>query len=405
MEQDNNTEYKGTIAFYYRGSWYHRKKEMLEDGTVKYGRLGGFKTPEEAEESYYKCLDIFEEQSRKYIAPIIDKEIMLKDYLIYWFEEIYKGKVDSNTSMTTSYSIYNLIIPNLPYEIKLRLTTSDYINEVLEKIDKLGKTTANKSRETLNLAFEEAKSNNILTVNPVISSKYYPRGEVNITILTEKEIKLLLEEAIKGSWYLEVLLGLFCGLRKGEIMGLKFSDINYEKQTVRIQRQIILHRELEPNTFKIKSSILIESDPKTINSFRTLRLPKVIINELKKREELIKSCKEKLQDKYNDNNYISCRSDGTLHAMTSLNGYLNKICPKIGIPRITVHGLRHMFATIFMEQKSDIEQTAKLAKLSALLGHSSIHTTFDFYCSVMEEKKKIAAFMNNTFPVQNEVEV
>lgn len=398
MEQDNNTEYKGTIAFYYRGSWYHRKKEMLEDGTVKYGRLGGFKTPEEAEESYYKCLDIFEEQSRKYIAPIIDKEIMLKDYLIYWFEEIYKGKVDSNTSMTTSYSIYNLIIPNLPYEIKLRLTTSDYINEVLEKIDKLGKTTANKSRETLNLAFEEAKSNNILTVNPVTSSKYYRRGKVKVTILTEKEIKLFLQEAIKGSWYLEILLGLFCGLRKGEILGLKFDDINYEKKTLKIQRQLVVKHELEPNQFKINKSTIIESDPKTENSFRTLRMPTIIIEQLEKRKELIEKNKEILQEKYNDNNYISCQPNGLAHNLASLNAHINNICKRISIPSITVHGLRHMYATILIEQK------VPLAKISALLGHSSIHTTFDFYCAVMEEKKRITAFMNNTFPVESEEE-
>ena len=65
--------------------------------------------------------------------------------------------------MVTSYTIFYLIIPNLPYEIKTRLVTSDYINELLEKIDKVWKNTANKSRETLNVFFKDAILDNILT--------------------------------------------------------------------------------------------------------------------------------------------------------------------------------------------------------------------------------------------------
>lgn len=392
MKQEQNN-YKGTIAFFLKGSWYHRKKEMLEDGSVKYGRVGGFKTPEEAEENYYKCLEIFEEQSRKYMKPVIDKEILLKDYLIYWFEEIYTKKVGSSTTMKTSYSLYHLILPNLPYEIKLKLTTSEYINQTLDSINKLGKVSANVSRETLNIAFSEAVSDNLLTVNPVENSKLYRRGKVEITILSENEIKNFLQAANKSTWYLEILLGLFCGLRKGEIMGLKFSDFDYSKKTVRITRQLILHREMQPKTFKIKSSELIEADPKTENSFRTLRVPEIILKELKKREETIQRNKEKLKDEYIDNDYISCQHNGLPHSASAFNQYLIKTCPKIGIPKITVHGLRHMYATILIEQK------VPLAKISALLGHASIHTTFDFYCAVMEEKKKIIAFMNNTFPV------
>ena len=83
--QNNKCVYKGKIAFFYRGSWYHRKKELLENGKTKYGKLGGFKTPEEAEESYFKCLKKYEEQRRNYIAPIINKEILLKDYIILLF--------------------------------------------------------------------------------------------------------------------------------------------------------------------------------------------------------------------------------------------------------------------------------------------------------------------------------
>ena len=86
MKDNNSTKYNGKIAFFYKGSWYHRKKELLADGSVKYGRVGGFNTPKEAEENYFKCLELFEQKQKEQLIPIIDKEITLSDYLIYWFD-------------------------------------------------------------------------------------------------------------------------------------------------------------------------------------------------------------------------------------------------------------------------------------------------------------------------------
>ena len=61
------------------------------------------------------------------------------------------------------------------------------------------------------------------------------------------------------------------------------------------------------------------------------------------------------------------------------------------MPHITVHGLRHMFATILLERG------VPLVKISGLLGHASVSTTFEYYCDVMDEQGKIIAFMNDTY--------
>lgn len=387
--------YRGNIAFFYRNSWYHRKKELLEDGRIKYGRIGGFETPEEAEQSYYECLKIFEEQSRNYFAPIINTEIMLKDYLIYWFENVYSTKIESSTKMITSFALYELILPNIQYDIKLRLVTIDYLDTLLKRISPSCKSAGNKARETLFLAFKDAVSDNYITVNPVASTKQYRRPKTKVTILNQEELKEFLELASKGNWYLEILLALFCGLRKGEVLGLKFDDFNPNKRTVRISRQLAFKYTMKEKQFVIDKMELEERDPKTENAFRTLRIPEVVSKELEKRRLLIDYNKNN-NDNYNDNDYISCQSNGKPHCLTAVNNYTTKLCKRNGLRKITVHGLRHQFATIL------IEQNVSLAKISALLGHASIHTTFDFYCDVMGEKAKIMAFMNNTFAVEEE---
>ena len=76
---------------------------------------------------------------------------------------------------------------------------------------------------------------------------------------------------------------------------------------------------------------------------------------------------------------------------------MKKLCARNGLPPITVHSLRHMFATILLERG------VPLVKISALLGHASIHTTYEFYCEIMDELEKIKAFMNNNFIPEKEV--
>ena len=63
------------IAFFFKNSWYHRKKELQEDGSTKYSKVGGFKTVEEAEQSYMKCLEEYENQRLKLIMPTTNKEV------------------------------------------------------------------------------------------------------------------------------------------------------------------------------------------------------------------------------------------------------------------------------------------------------------------------------------------
>ena len=85
-----STKKKG-VAFYEETSWFHRTKLLQPDGSVKYSKRGGFQSEAEAEESYYKYEEEFKKASRAYqMSAKGNLDIGLKDYLLYWFEDVFR---------------------------------------------------------------------------------------------------------------------------------------------------------------------------------------------------------------------------------------------------------------------------------------------------------------------------
>lgn len=383
---------KKSVAFFERGSWYHRTKTLKEDGTVKYGKKGGFESEQDAVKAYKLAEKEFKQQQRKAVMTGKNRqEVMLKDYLIYWYEEVFSQRIKNTTKMIGAYVLYDLVFPNMEQDIKLRYVSVEYMDALLEKVSHSCASAGNTCRAYLNIAFKDAVIEGYIPRNPIPDTKAYKRKAPKITIYSKEKLKIFLKAASKDEWYLEYLLGVFCGLRKGEILGLKFSDFDFEQHTVSVKRQLGANPVMVERSSKIASYSVIEKDPKTFNSVRTLRIPQVIETEVLRRQSKIEEEKAALMDGYEDNDYISCQPNGRPHNMSSMNIALTKLCNRNGLTKITVHSLRHMFATIL------IEQGVPLVKISALLGHSSVNTTFEYYCDVMDENENIINFLNEKY--------
>lgn len=383
---------KKSVAFFERGSWYHRTKTLKEDGTVKYGKKGGFESEQDAVKAYKLAEKEFKQQQRKAVMTGKNRqEVMLKDYLIYWYEEVFSQRIKNTTKMIGAYVLYDLVFPNMEQDIKLRYVSVEYMDALLEKVSHSCASAGNTCRAYLNIAFKDAVIEGYIPRNPIPDTKAYKRKAPKVTIYSKDKLKIFLKAASKDEWYLEYLLGVFCGLRKGEILGLKFSDFDFEQHTVSVRRQLGANPVMEERSSKIASYSVIEKDPKTFNSVRTLRIPQVIESEVIRRKSEIDEDKATLMERYEDNDYISCQPNGRPHNMSSMNIALTKLCNRNGLPKITVHSLRHMFATIL------IEQGVPLVKISALLGHSSVNTTFEYYCDVMDENENIINFLNEKY--------
>ncbi len=84
--------------------------------------------------------------------------------------------------------------------------------------------------------------------------------------MNKEELSKLLLFAQYDNWYVEILLAVFCGLRKGEIMGLKFEDFDFDENIIRIRRQLvsnpIISNDIDVNSIKIEKYVLTEKPPK-----------------------------------------------------------------------------------------------------------------------------------------------
>lgn len=205
------------VVFFEGKSWYHRTKELQDDLTTKYGKKGGFETPEEAEKSYWEYEKRYQKKQRNLqIAKMQKTDVMLGDYLEYWFENIFSPRIETTTRMVGAYTLYNLILPSMEADIKLRYVSVEYLDALLERVAKICPSAGNKGRELLSIAMKDAAGDKFISYNPMPETKPYPRAKPKVRVLSKEKLKVFLEAASKNPWYLEILLGLFCGLRKGD---------------------------------------------------------------------------------------------------------------------------------------------------------------------------------------------
>ena len=170
---------------------------------------------------------------------------------------------------------------------------------------------------------------------------------------------------------LGIYISLSTGLRIGEICALKWSDINVTDGTITVSRTIERIYIIEG---KEKHTELVINSPKTKNSCREIPMSKELLTMIKPLKKVI-----------NDDFYVLTNDERPTEPRTYRN-YYNKLMPKLGIPKLKYHGLRHSFAT------RCIEAGCAYKTVSVLLGHSNISTTLNLYVHPnMEQKKRCIA--------------
>ena len=196
-----------------------------------------------------------------------------------------------------------------------------------------------------------------------------------VDVFTIEEAKAILAAAKTEPINIRLLieLALFTGMRRGEIVGLKWSDINFDKQCLSVRRSI----------YKPKGEKSIEKEPKSHSSFRTIAIPNCLCETL---EEYKKS-----QEQYSlslatwqNLDYIFTDDSGSVMNPQTPTKQFSHFLDRHNIRHLKFHCLRHTSATILLSSGCDIKT------VSARLGHSSIDTT-NIYVHVLESVDRQAA--------------
>jgi integrase len=188
-------------------------------------------------------------------------------------------------------------------------------------------------------------------------------------------------------------VALACGLRLGEATGLRWDDVDLETGEVRVRQQL-----------QRVGKRLVLQELKTAKSRRTLTLPTVCIDALKKhrtrqREERLKSGKRWVDSGLVFTTYRLCREGkgegmavgAGLHPRNVLRA-LHAILKSAELPSKRFHDLRHSAASCL------IAEGVSLAEVSMLLGHSELRVTADFYTHLQKQTAaKAAAHMDAIF--------
>lgn len=356
---------KNGVAFFERGSWYHRIRYYDEDYLIRYGKKGEFKTEEEAEGSYYRYLDGFEEQKRR-LRQKKDESLLLSQYLQQWLKS--QTHFETITIKTYEYVLGRALM-YIP-EIKLCLVGEDYINNAIRKLTKQTSSYGLKLYELFYMSFADAFSECLIDYNPMLYVERPKREKIELNILSSEQKREFLRYARYSEWYLEIILGMFCGLKKSEIYGLKFSDFDEAKRVVTIQRKVVACYSKDEN--RKTHYKMTEKNILTDNGKRTINVPQEVFRELEYWKLRIKRDIILCDEPYQKLELICCQKNGTYKSATAMNSALRTICKKAGLPNVTVQDLRDMYAEMMLKSKK-----VSYLVLKGLLGYSSITEVYD----------------------------
>lgn len=299
---------------------------------------------------------------------------------------MYKGLYDN-------YILGTSLGKSLLTDIK-KIDIQDFLNQHTH----LAYSTIRKIYLLISQSFESAIENSLLRVNPCkgvsIPNKEQLAEPVQVFSLEDQRNYMLALEDEKHKAFF--MTALFTGLRQGELIALKWKNVNltdgiiYVKESIR-KTKVYASNGTSYNTFVTKA-------PKTKSGIRSVPMPDFLIN-------LLTELKATMNGIVLEDDYVFKTKNGNPHASRNIIKYHKRICKKAKINPVTItdkqgnkeivyeginfHALRHTYATRLIEAGENPKT------VQVLLGHKDIQTTLNIYAHVLEETKKASADKQN----------
>lgn len=280
---------------------------------------------------------------------------LFKMYIDVHFAPYFKDMklIDIKPITLDKFYNYKLVTPR---EVEIKNGTT------VEKrtVPPLSINTVIKLHKFLKAAFNYAVVNGIIKKNPTFGVKLSSKEDYIPTIYDAEQFSVLLDYVANTDDEIPIILGAGCGLRRGEIFGLRWRNIDFENKLITVERT------------SVRFDKTIEKSPKNKTSSRTITAPSYVIDVLRKYRNRI--------GKIDPNEKVITR-----WKPGSYSDRFNKLLLEFNLPHIRLHDLRHYNATIMMKRGIPDKVAAER------LGHANVSTLRSVYQHVLKDMDVKAA--------------
>ncbi|MFG0211902.1 tyrosine-type recombinase/integrase [Brevibacillus porteri] len=325
-----------------KNPWYFTI-EIDENGKRKRIKRRGFKTKKDAEAAQRDLLNELGQGLNLNASKTI-----YRDFMTDWLRDK-KTKVKSRTLETYAGLVNNHILPALG-DLPLADITPRHIQNLyneLHESERLSGENIQKVHTIINESLNKAASWDMIIKNPAAVVDR-PKAETKeMMYWTDEEAHRLLGVAKEDRYYYAILLAVTTGMRQGEILGLRWQDLDLKNRTLSV-RQILNHdgKTLEPGA-------------KTASGIRSIGIDKVTAIELEKLRHRTKEEKMANRDIYEDNDLVICTQLGTPVSPRNINRTFYRLTEKAGLKRIRFHDLRHTHVVMLLKMRENNKRIAE----------------------------------------------
>ena len=315
------------------------------------------------------------------------KKMRLRDYAEFWINNYAIPNLSPKTYERYKSMLKARILPYLGnmYLDKIQPMQLMYLYQELgectytrkNETHKLSSKTILEHHRLLHSMLQQAVYWQMIPYNPASRVRPPKARKSNISFYDDVQtialIKALEGEELK--FRVIILLTIFTGLRRGEVLGLEWQDIDFKNSSVTVRQA----------SQYVSSIGIYTKDPKTETSNRIISIPESITKLLKEYQRKQLKNRLLLGDKWIETNRLFVQSNGAPMHPDTITKWFRQFLQDKNLPHITFHGLRHTHATLLISQGLDVRT------VSNRLGHAQTSTTLNIYAHAFAKMDREAS--------------
>ncbi len=299
----------------------------------------------------------------------------LAEYLPQWLEN-HQVSLRPKTADQYRRTVEKYIVPNLGKILlkDLRLVRVEkFYSDLLKQ--GVGVRTINITHRILHCALEKAMRYGFIVSNPCHRAELPHAQQREMCVLDERQISLFLDAAMTSPHYALYRLAITTGMRQGELLGLKWTDLQWHNSSLLVQRQVQ----------DIRGKGVIYQEPKTRAGKRTVMIGEDTLHILRQHWEQQQTQKQLSRNPWQENGLMFPSKVGTPMDPSNLRLDFAEVLERAGLPHIRFHDLRHTSASLMLNHNIPVIVASKR------LGHSKPSITLDIYGHLYTERQSDAA--------------